>query len=224
MTALLYEHGPYVFRDDGLNLAWNEFAWNSNASVIYLDSPAGTPFSIAGNSENYHTNDSITTFDSLAATQIWLMKFPEYRKNPFYIAGESYGGIYVPLLALSILQYNAEMTTSAINLKGILIGNGSTDWEILTRAQIEMTSAFGFYLSDFKAKLETDCEGAQWSSEVCSDDINEVYGTLMRNVNPYDVFRTCYHPATEPLPRLRYRSTIESKLSTLPPVLQPWEL
>lgn len=44
--------------------------------------------------------------------------FPEYRANDFYMFGESYGGKYVIALAHAI-----NSTNSAINLKGIAMGN-----------------------------------------------------------------------------------------------------
>lgn len=33
-------------------------------------------------------------------------KFPEYKDNEFYVAGESYAGIYVPLTAYAIVRDN----------------------------------------------------------------------------------------------------------------------
>ena len=41
----------------------------------------------------------------------FFKKFPEYASHDFYISGESYGGVYVPTLASSILD------DPSINLK-----------------------------------------------------------------------------------------------------------
>ena len=46
--------------------------------------------------------------------------------NEFFIAGESYAGIYIPLLASEIINYNRKIDDHKINLKGVLIGNGCT--------------------------------------------------------------------------------------------------
>ena len=42
-----------------------------------------------------------------------------------FITGESYGGIYVPYLAWRIIHDS----TQKFNLKGIIVGNGATDFK-----------------------------------------------------------------------------------------------
>jgi len=59
--------------------------------------------------------------------------YPEYKKNPFWIAGESYAGKYIPDLAVLIDQYNFD-SKSPINLKGIMIGNGIMDFHTLSNS------------------------------------------------------------------------------------------
>ena len=38
------------------------------------------------------------------AVKYFLKNYPEYAKNDFYITGESYGGVYVPTLAVKVMQ------------------------------------------------------------------------------------------------------------------------
>ena len=45
------------------------------------------------------------------AIKYFLKMYPEYAKSDFYITGESYGGIYVPTLAVKVMQ------DSGINFK-----------------------------------------------------------------------------------------------------------
>ena len=56
----------------------------------------------------------------------FFKNYPEYAKNDFWIAGESYAGKYIPDLAVLIDAYNRNSGTEVqkINLKGILVGNG----------------------------------------------------------------------------------------------------
>ena len=45
MLAFMQEHGPLVIDDDSPIITTNPHPWNKNASVIYLESPAGVGFS-----------------------------------------------------------------------------------------------------------------------------------------------------------------------------------
>lgn len=131
LDGLVYEHGPYVFPDQGTVLGKNPYSWNTNASVIYLEAPAGVGFSYLGSLSNNRTNDRITAHDNLQAMLRWFRKFPEYSSHEFYITGESYAGIYVPTLAHNVLLYNM-YSAGQINLKGLAVGNGCTDWTVDT--------------------------------------------------------------------------------------------
>ena len=57
---------------------------------------------------------------------MWFDYYPQYKGNDFYIAGESYAGVYIPMLAREILSFNEGMHEARINLRGILIGNACT--------------------------------------------------------------------------------------------------
>jgi carboxypeptidase C (cathepsin A) len=62
----------------------------------------------------------------------FFRKFPDYVKNGFWLAGESYAGKYIPDLAVLIDKYNAENTGAfSINFKGMLIGNGVMSFDHL---------------------------------------------------------------------------------------------
>ncbi|GMY19404.1 serine carboxypeptidase-like 45 [Fagus crenata] len=53
------EHGP--FRPSGDNLVKNEYSWNKEANILYLESPAGVGFSYSANNSFYnYVNDEIT--------------------------------------------------------------------------------------------------------------------------------------------------------------------
>merc|ERR1712110_879464 len=53
--AVFYENGPFHIKKDGIDrfsLVKNEFSWNTNANVVYMDQPVGTGFS-----QNKHVRD-----------------------------------------------------------------------------------------------------------------------------------------------------------------------
>ena len=86
------------------NFVKNDFSWNNNASMLYLDHPAGVGFStcdynISGDCDFDDEGDSL---DNVAFLVEWFKKFPEYKGHDLWISGESYGGIYVPWFMYSI--------------------------------------------------------------------------------------------------------------------------
>lgn len=57
--------------------------------------------------------------------QLWYHTFPDSRSLPFSIAGESYGGHYIPIFAQYIAERNSILPLDQqIPLESVLIGNG----------------------------------------------------------------------------------------------------
>lgn len=106
--------------DENVKLIYNDFSWNSNASVIYLDQPVNVGYSYSGSDVS---NTVAAGKDVYALMTLFFKQFPEYTKQPFHIAGESYAGHYIPVFAHEILSHK----NRNINLKSVLIGNGLTD-------------------------------------------------------------------------------------------------
>ena len=99
MLAFMQENGPIEIDDGETYLSANKNPWTRRANVLWLESPAGVGWSIAGTPEDLSTNDMIQSQDGLAALKSWYEKFPEFRENGLWVSGESYAGIYVPYLA-----------------------------------------------------------------------------------------------------------------------------
>ena len=110
----LGENGPFRVNSDGKTLVLNPSSWNKVANVIYLESPVGTGYSYKDD-KKYHNTDVSTAEDNHLVMEAFFKKYPNLKKNPFYITGESYAGIYIPMLAQQIFVKN-----STINLKGII--------------------------------------------------------------------------------------------------------
>ena len=92
-----------------------------------MESPGNVGFSYIDSDMEYEKqiNDDIIANDNFNALLDFFKKFPSYKGRDFYISGESYAGIYVPMLAYKVIMYNKGVVDSQkINLKGILVGNG----------------------------------------------------------------------------------------------------
>jgi serine carboxypeptidase-like clade I len=105
-------------------LVQNPFSWNNITNGLFMESPAGVGYSYCSDPAGCSHTDTSTADDNLAALLDFFGKYPELKNNNFWIAGESYAGIYVPSLAYAVYNYNVKNPSTAINLKGILVGNG----------------------------------------------------------------------------------------------------
>ncbi|KAL0302396.1 UNVERIFIED_CONTAM: Serine carboxypeptidase-like 18 [Sesamum calycinum] len=83
---------------DPTTLKLNEYAWTKSASILFIDQPAGTGYSYSNTLKGYITNDTLSTRLCYDFLKKWLIKHPQYLKNPLYIVGESYSGITIPLI------------------------------------------------------------------------------------------------------------------------------
>lgn len=127
MLGLLMENGPCAVDEGGNTTHVNDDSWINAASVFFLDQPIGVGFSYSDNPED-HANGSIAAAEDVHAfMECWYKLFPDARKLPFSIAGESYGGHYIPIFADYIVQKNKEAAANAdaqIPLESVMIGNG----------------------------------------------------------------------------------------------------
>ncbi|KHJ76014.1 serine carboxypeptidase, partial [Oesophagostomum dentatum] len=74
--------------------------------------------------DNVTTNDDDVAAHNYQAFVNFLEKFPEYQGRATYITGESYAGVYLPTLALKMLNDPKNFP----NFKGMAIGNGALDF------------------------------------------------------------------------------------------------
>ncbi|KAI9889321.1 MAG: hypothetical protein M1814_005564 [Vezdaea aestivalis] len=119
LLGLFMELGPSKI-DKSANPVFNDYSWNANASVIFLDQPVNVGFSYSSDSVS---SSLAAAKDVYALLTLFFETFPQYASQPFHIAGESYAGHYIPVMAAEILSHK----TSNINLQSVAIGNGLTD-------------------------------------------------------------------------------------------------
>ncbi|KAK6944345.1 Peptidase S10, serine carboxypeptidase [Dillenia turbinata] len=122
------EIGPFRINKTGSSLYLNRYSWNTEANLLFLESPIGVGFSYTNTSSNLEdTGDERTAHDNLIFMIRWMSIFPQYKYRDFYIAGESYAGHYVPQLAKKIHDYDKQSANPIINFKGFIVGNAVTD-------------------------------------------------------------------------------------------------
>ncbi|OCK92170.1 uncharacterized protein K441DRAFT_614943 [Cenococcum geophilum 1.58] len=166
LTGLFMELGPSSVNKK-LELEYNPYSWNSNASVIFLDQPVNVGFSYSGSSVS---NTVAASKDVYALLTLFFKQFPEYAKQDFHISGESYAGHYIPVFASEILSHKK----TNINLKSVLIGNGLTDG--LTQYQYYKPMACGE--GGWPAVLDSgECQAMENAYPRCASLIENCYNT-----------------------------------------------
>ena len=118
--------GPEGQCDYTEQLSRNPYAWNAHANVLYLDQPKNVGYSFGYGAETKNSVEAADDF--IVFYNNWLTLFPEFVGRKLIIAGESYGGHYVPAWANAILNFNADTgakdPSKLINFGGMAIGNG----------------------------------------------------------------------------------------------------
>ncbi|KAG9404688.1 hypothetical protein AC1031_004894 [Aphanomyces cochlioides] len=135
--ALFNVNGPCKIADDSSWTVPNPYSWTSNASMIWLDQPTGVGFSI-GDARDGDSNEDDVGRNVHAFLQGWLDKHPPFRSRPLFLAGQSYGGHYIPAAASYIVKHAKDDANLRINLQGIAIGNGSTDTVVQMPRTVDM--------------------------------------------------------------------------------------
>ena len=139
LFGLFQEFGPLLLNQDSLETPEyhqtgvptpvpHDFAWNTNATLICIDSPPPIGFSFCtefgpsgnGTSCGPWTDKSVFAANHKAHVTLFNEIIPEYKKNPFFMFGESYAGMYVPGFVNALL----DDPIPGLNFKGYGVGDG----------------------------------------------------------------------------------------------------
>ncbi|KAJ0113641.1 hypothetical protein Patl1_03120 [Pistacia atlantica] len=197
--GFVYEHGPFNFeaattKETVLKLHLNPNSWSKVSSVIYLDSPAGVGLSYSKNETDYTTGDLKTASDTHSFLLKWFELYPEFLSNPFFIAGESYAGVYVPTLASEVVKGIDAGVKPVLNFKGYLVGNGVTDPEFDGNALVPFAHGMGLISDELFEEAQKECNGNYYNpmNETCNSKLAEVDEDI-DGLNIYDILEPCYH-------------------------------
>ncbi|EKM51694.1 uncharacterized protein PHACADRAFT_261985 [Phanerochaete carnosa HHB-10118-sp] len=209
--GLFMELGPCRVNDVH-NVTFNPYSWNENANIFFIDQPIGVGFSYADHGEYVSTTEDAAK-DIAAFVAIFFEHFSSFKGRAFHMAGESYGGRYVPAFASAVYDQNSRLVAvgmAPINLKSVMIGNGCTDWKTMFPAYYEMqcqpktidpvvdiSSCVGTKqaLLRCEKRLKEDCYdttdaiNCQAALSFCRDHIESPFWTAERN--PYDLTKSC---------------------------------
>ncbi|KAA1475366.1 serine carboxypeptidase [Dentipellis sp. KUC8613] len=195
-------------------------AWNSNANVFFVDQPVGVGFSYAEYGEHVDTTEDAAQ-DIAAFIALFFENFSSFKGRAFHLAGESYGGRYVPLFASAVYDQNTELIAAGltpINLTSVMIGNGATDtvtsftsYFDMTCTPVSVAPVLDISTCVRMKKAVPRCE--KWMKEACIDQFDsmnceaasnfcetELFDPFMASgTNLYDISKPCDGPLDETL-------------------------
>jgi cathepsin A (carboxypeptidase C) len=118
--------GPCLINPHGNGTTYNPHTWSTLTNLLFVDQPAGVGFSYVDKNSSFPSNSITSAADMAIFLQIFTtLVFPALQSRPLHLAGESYAGHYLPVLASRILHQNAEHPSlEPLALTSMLIGNG----------------------------------------------------------------------------------------------------
>ncbi|KAF2364905.1 Peptidase S10 serine carboxypeptidase [Trinorchestia longiramus] len=203
LDGLLNELGPFHINNDGKTLYNNTYSWNTFANILYLESPACVGFSY-NKDGNCSAGDDSTSQLNYNALKKFFEKFPEYRKNEFFVTGESYGGIYVPTLSLRIVENNDSFP---INFQGFAVGNGLSSFKLNDNSIIFFANYHGllgkilwdelvFHCCLGDSPTQENCNFADNIWPVCQDRVATASKIVYDSgLNMYNLYDNCVPPS-----------------------------
>ncbi|XP_059285785.1 serine carboxypeptidase-like 18 [Lycium ferocissimum] len=120
LYSIAFEIGPIRFDAREYNgslptLSYHPYGYTKAASIIFLDSPVGSGFSYATNQNGKHSNPLLASEHIYQFLRKWLIENPSYQSNDFYVGGDSYGGIFVPITTQLISDSKAPESNGSTN-------------------------------------------------------------------------------------------------------------
>ncbi|KAF4584581.1 hypothetical protein EYR40_004579 [Pleurotus pulmonarius] len=209
--GLFMELGPCrVLDEDGAK--FHPEAWNSNANIFFIDQPIGVGFSYADYGETVSTTEEAAK-DIAAFVAIFFENFTKFKGRGFHMAGESYGGRYLPVFAAAVYDQNAKLLKQGltpINLTSVMIGNGFTDAFSMTTSYVDFQCSHASVapindISSCVAMKRMVPRCTKWFQSACIDHFDAIdcnAATVLCTTaietpffasgkNPYDISKDC---------------------------------
>ncbi|XP_027157765.1 serine carboxypeptidase-like 2 isoform X2 [Coffea eugenioides] len=195
---LFFGIGPVILEPlsfDGTlpKLVLNPSTWTKVVSIIFLDSPVGTGFSYAKTAEASQSSDFQASDQAYEFIRKWLHDHPEYKSNPFYVSGISYGGIPVPILTQlisNVIPGNEDGIEPRIDLKGYILGNPVTKVSGILNYRVPFAYGMGLISDELYESLKVNCKGEYEiidpSNAACSKNM-QAYNELVRNIDDQQI-------------------------------------
>ncbi|XP_038899454.1 serine carboxypeptidase-like 13 isoform X1 [Benincasa hispida] len=183
--------GPISFKEEPYNdsipeLLLNPYSWTKKSSIIFVDLPAGTGFSYDTTSSAFKPGDFSQIHHYLQFLRKWLVDHPEFITNPFYVGGDSYSGMIVPVVAQKIVGGNT-LEFPIINFQGYILGNPYTIRGSGDNFAIPFAHRMTLISEELFESLKTSCKGKYVNIDPTNVEClkhYKIYKECISNVEP----------------------------------------
>ncbi|EDQ86178.1 uncharacterized protein MONBRDRAFT_11261 [Monosiga brevicollis MX1] len=214
LYGLLVEFGPLLLNQDSLDndeyrrtgipqLVRNPYSWNRKANLLVVDNPPPvgfgycTPAGPAGLGTSCGDwNDELVA----KANQIVLTRFveqmPAYRQRSTFITGESYAGVYVPVIVRALLA-----DPGNVSLSGFAVGDGCLGTEVLCGPvggpfwNVEFMHGHGQFSNRLYRQITNTCTTEELKSGHISAACQPLLTQMTQEIGSYysyNLYDTCY--------------------------------
>ncbi|KAK4352979.1 hypothetical protein RND71_028497 [Anisodus tanguticus] len=218
LNAILFELGPVELDVRAYNgslpaLFLNPYAYTKVANMIFVDLPVGSGYSYATTQKANHSDDLQSADHAYEFLRKWLVEHQEYLNNPFYVAGDSYSGITVPIVT-QVISNGIDMGIKPwINLKGYILGNPVT-FSGQDYYKIPFSHGMGLIPDELYKSLVTNCGGEYKhngpTNSLCSRDMH-TFDWLIKDIYQYHILESPCDPVSYDSRRSLYENVQKLK-------------
>ncbi|KAF2941137.1 hypothetical protein DAI22_03g325500 [Oryza sativa Japonica Group] len=207
-SGLAYEVGPLNFVLEAYNgslprLVYNQYSWTQMASIIFLDSPVGSGFSYARDSNGYDVGDISSSLQVVTFMKEWLNDHPRYRSHNFYVGGASYAGKVVPVIVQYIseaIEEQRQRPLIDLKLQGYIVGNPITGSKFDKNFHVPYSHGVGIISDQLYEAAVTHCKGdfVNPTNQLCANVVYTI-NKLMSEVSDGNILEDkCVKAAPKP--------------------------
>ncbi|NSL53453.1 S10 family serine carboxypeptidase-like protein [Uliginosibacterium aquaticum] len=179
--GLFIENGPFVFNEDkggSFRIANNPDGWNQVANYLVFEHPLGVTLSFAKDEKHLPQNVKQGIDQLYQALLNFIRLHPEIAANPLILAGESYAGTYLPLLAEAILAGNQVPGNPVLDLQTVVLADAWVD--PMTQMATDTSYALNHGLITPEQKQALDADYAHNYPQI-NQAIQQLCGLYMAN-------------------------------------------
>ena len=136
MLAAFAELGPLHVNLTSGAVYRNAFAWNANATLLFIDTPVGTGASYTDTFDDYVFDEREFADQMVGFMRGFYAALPQYAPLELIVATESFGGHFGPSFGRALVESNFT------NFKALAIGNGWVHAARQYRSYVELADLY----------------------------------------------------------------------------------